>query len=76
MIPHLPVVTGKELLRVLERSGWHVVHVRGSHHQLKHTETGQKITIPVHGKNDLKRGLLHSVLKEIGMTVEELRQLL
>ena len=72
----LPVVTGKDLVKVLGKNGWDIHHIRGSHHQLRHRETGKKITIAVHAGKELKRGMLSAILKEIGMTPEKLQSLL
>ncbi|MBI3816085.1 type II toxin-antitoxin system HicA family toxin [Candidatus Peregrinibacteria bacterium] len=70
----ISVVTGKELVRVVRKFGWDTFHIRGSHHQLKHRKIGNKITVPVHGNRELKRGILRAILKEIDVSVERLRK--
>ncbi|MBV9757622.1 MAG: type II toxin-antitoxin system HicA family toxin [Alphaproteobacteria bacterium] len=68
----LPVVRPRQLLRALERAGFFLHHVRGSHHYLRHPDKpGVLVTVPVHNR-DLKRG----TLREAGLTPEELRRLL
>ena len=75
MSQRLPAVKPKELVRALERNGWQVDRVRGSHHILVHPEQRRALTIPVHNR-ELKTGTLASILRVAGITREELRQLL
>jgi len=52
----LPVVRPRQLIRALERAGFVVHHVRGSHYYLRHPQkSGLLITVPYHNR-DLKRG--------------------
>ena len=54
----------KDLLKLMQKNGWKVVRVNGSHHIL---ETDGKIeTIPIHGK-DVPNGLLNAILKRHGL---------
>lgn len=71
MTDRLPVVTPKQLIRVLERHGWQVHRIRGSHHILIHPERRQGVTVPVHNK-ELKRGTLGSILRSTGLSREDL----
>lgn len=75
-MPDLPVVTPRQLIRALRRAGFFVHHVRGSHHYLKHPDKpGLLVSVPYHSR-DLKRGTLGSILRQAGMTAEELIDLL
>ena len=76
MSERLPSVSGKQLVKVLERRGWYVKRVRGSHHILRHPEIPDAVPIPVHGNRPLKRGTLNNILKTAGLSREELRRLL
>jgi predicted RNA binding protein YcfA (HicA-like mRNA interferase family) len=72
----LPVVTPRQLLRALERSGFFIHHVRGSHYYLKHPgRPALRVTAPFHNK-DIKRGTLRAILREAGLTVDALVDLL
>jgi predicted RNA binding protein YcfA (HicA-like mRNA interferase family) len=72
----LPVVRPRQLIRALERAGFFVHHIRGSHHYLRHPEKpGVLVTVPYHNR-DLKRATLRSILRQPGITPEELRDLL
>ncbi len=59
------IVTGRGLIKLLKRNGWHLDRIEGSHHILvKGTKT---LSVPVHGKKDLGKGLLHAVMKQGGL---------
>ena len=60
-------MTGKELVKLLERNGWQVVRIEGSHYIMK--KTGEKVTlsIPVHAGKDIKPGLFNYFLKAAGL---------
>ena len=65
------VISGKKLIKVLERLGFKIVRINGSHHRLKH-EDGRVTTIPVHKNEDLPKGLLRKIVKEdLQMSFEE-----
>ncbi len=74
MSQRLPVVSGAQLVRALERVGWQVIRQRGSHVRLKHPERTTAVTVPLH--RELKRGTLGGILSDAGLEVEEIRQLL
>ncbi|MFK4783467.1 type II toxin-antitoxin system HicA family toxin [Lactococcus petauri] len=57
--------TCKTLLALLKRNGWIERRVVGSHHHLY--KDGKRITIPVHGNQDLGRGLENKILKQAGL---------
>jgi len=72
----LPVVSPRQLIRALERAGFFVHHIRGSHYYLRHPDKpGILVTVPYHGR-DLKRGTLRSILRQAGTSVDELVDLL
>ena len=72
----LPVISGKNLIRLLEKAGFRVVRVIGSHHRLKH-EDGRVTTVPVHGNSDIPKGLLRKIIREdLEMDVEHFIDLL
>ena len=53
----------KDLLKLMQKNGWKVVRVNGSHHILE--KDGKIETIPIHGK-DVPNGLLNAILKRHG----------
>lgn len=62
----LPRPSGKEMVRFLERQGYSVVRIRGSHHFME--RGSRKTTVPVHGTQPLRIGTLRSILRDIDMS--------
>jgi predicted RNA binding protein YcfA (HicA-like mRNA interferase family) len=78
-MPRLPVVTGGELIRALERVGFVAVRQRGSHVQLRRVDPAGNITtfpVPVHSGRTLKRGTLLGILRKAGVEPDDLRRML
>ena len=72
----LPAVTPRKLIAALEKMGFTVHHVRGSHHFLKHPDDPAiRVPVALHSKT-LKRGTLRAILRQANLTVEELREYL
>ena len=64
------------MLRALQCAGFVVTHVRGSHYYLRRAGEGGLVVVPVHGHRDLPVGTMRSILRQAGMTAEELASLL
>jgi len=58
-------VTGKELVKRLKALGWVPSRIEGSHHIL--VRGIRTISVPVHGKKDLKKGTLEALRKQGGL---------
>ena len=67
----LPVDSGAQLIRALERLGWGDVRQRGSHVRLRHPERRTCLVVPLHV--ELKRGTLRRILRDADLCVDELR---
>ncbi len=73
----LPSVNAARLIRALQRAGFFVHHTTGGHYVLKHAERpAVRIVVPFHGSADVKRGILRSILRQTGLSIEELIRLL
>ena len=70
-----PRVTGADLIGALERVGFRVLRVKGSHHFLRH-EDGRSTVVPVHSGETIGPGLLHRILRDCRLTADELGKLL
>jgi len=68
----LPVISGAQLIRVLERLGWEVVRQRGSHVRLRHPDRRTFLVVPLH--RELKRRTLRGILRDAGLDVDGLRR--
>jgi predicted RNA binding protein YcfA (HicA-like mRNA interferase family) len=73
----LPVVTGRDVVRVLRTAGFAIDRIAGSHHVMIFPgDPRRTVTVPVHGGRDLKPGTLRSIIRQAGFTVEEFARLL
>jgi predicted RNA binding protein YcfA (HicA-like mRNA interferase family) len=70
-----PRVTGDSLIAALERVGFRVLRVKGSHHFLRH-EDGRSTVVPVHSGETIGPGLLHRILRDCQLTADQLSDLL
>lgn len=59
-------MNGRELVKLMKKEGWMLARVTGSHHWMV-KEGCRSISVPVHGKKDLPKGLLHAILREAGL---------
>ena len=76
MSPKLPVTTGRKMVKALEQAGFIVHHTTGSHHILRHqTDFNRRVTVPMH-PGDLKAGTVRHILKQSGLSLNELIELL
>jgi len=72
----LPRITGKELARALHRLGWYEDYQRGSHLYLRHPDSPIRLTVPMHAGKTLKLKTLQGILKDAGLTAEQLMEVL
>ena len=69
--PRLPMLTGRDVIRALERGGFSVIRIKGSHHFVRHDDDPTRQTVvPVHGSEDLGRPILRKILNDVGLTPE------
>jgi len=72
----IPAIRPEALIRALAMAGFYVHHQTGSHAAMRHKEDSTKrVTIPRHNKV-LKKGTLANILRQAGLTTEELKGLL
>lgn len=69
-MPPLPILSGQEVVRALERAGFAIVRQRGSHARLRHPD-GRVVTVPLHAGQDVGRGLLRKILRDADLTRDE-----
>jgi predicted RNA binding protein YcfA (HicA-like mRNA interferase family) len=69
-MPPVPAVRGDKLIRALERAGFTVTRIKGSHHRLRHPD-GRSTTVPVHAGQDVPKGTLRTILQDANMTIDE-----
>jgi predicted RNA binding protein YcfA (HicA-like mRNA interferase family) len=72
---HLPVVSGKELVRALSKLGYELDHQTGSHIILRNAHPPhRRLTVPNH--RTIAKGTLRQVMREAGIGIEDLADLL
>ena len=74
----LPAVTARQLIAVAEKIGFVFDRQKGSHAvYVRTSEHGSvRIVVPVHQGRTLKRGTLHGLIDDMGLSAKELVDLL
>ena len=65
-------VSGKDFVRVLEKSGWVCKRIKGSHHVYVKLGNPARISVPIHGNNPLKIGLQRHLMKTAEISESDL----
>jgi predicted RNA binding protein YcfA (HicA-like mRNA interferase family) len=58
----LKSISGKEFARAVERQGWKLLRIAGSHHIYGKQGSIVRLSIPIHANKPLKTGLLRHLL--------------
>ncbi len=71
----LPTVSGREVVKALEKIGYILDRQRGSHMILRQQgPPHRRVTVPDH--KDVGKGTLRAIIRQAGLTVEEFSNLL
>jgi predicted RNA binding protein YcfA (HicA-like mRNA interferase family) len=65
-------ISGKKLCKIVEKKGWILKKITGSHHIYEQPNENKIISIPVHRNQDLKLGTLKSIMKIAQFSEDEL----
>ncbi len=65
-------VSGKDFAKLLEKNGWILLRISGSHHIYGKAGSDVKLSVPIHKNQDLKVGLLRHLLKLAELTENDL----
>jgi predicted RNA binding protein YcfA (HicA-like mRNA interferase family) len=65
----IPLLSGREVVRIFERFGWQIARQRGSHIILVKEEARATLSVPDH--KEVARGTLRSLIRAAGLTAEE-----
>ncbi len=71
----LPILKPKELIRILRELGFKEMRQKGSHLFFQHPD-GRTTLVPMHGREEIGRGLLRQILREIELSPEDFMKLL
>lgn len=69
MPPSLPVLGGREVVRVFESLGWRVARQSGSH--IVMIKEGEMVTLSIPDHREIAKGTLRSLIRAAGLTVTE-----
>lgn len=69
----MKAMSGKDLARLLEHNGWRLLRIHGSHHIYGKLGSAVRLSVPIHGNQPLKTGLLKHLLKIAGLETTETR---
>lgn len=72
-MPRLPVISGDDFVKALQKAGFLWDHTEGSHMILIHP-TGRRLSVPRH--KELGRGLLRVLVRDAGLSRDEFVDLL
>jgi predicted RNA binding protein YcfA (HicA-like mRNA interferase family) len=68
----LKAISGSEFTKTLEKNGWELKRVKGSHHVYMKAGNPARISVPIHGNKPLKIGLLKHLMKIAGLEDSDL----
>jgi predicted RNA binding protein YcfA (HicA-like mRNA interferase family) len=71
-VAKLPILSGRDLIQLLQKNGFLVVRQKGSHISMEKND--HKTVIPLH--DELAKGTLLGILKQCGLTKDDLNDLL
>jgi predicted RNA binding protein YcfA (HicA-like mRNA interferase family) len=66
-------MSGQELARMIERRGWRLLRISGSHHIYGKSGSIVRLSVPIHGNRPIKTGLLRHLAKLAEIPDDELR---
>lgn len=72
----LPILSGKKLINALKKNGFQAVRKKGSHVFVESVNGQRGTVIPIHGNEDLGKGLLKSILNDLELSVDDLLAML
>lgn len=65
----LPILSGRDAVRIFAKFGWEIARQRGSHIIL--VKAGHPATLSVPDHREVARGTLRALIRRAGLTVEE-----
>ena len=70
----LPILSGRECVKALEKAGFYVLRQKGSHISLVHDDPFAQVVVPDH--RELDRGTLRAIIRQAGLSVDDFLKLL
>jgi len=76
MSPRLPVLTSRDVIKVAKKLGFQFDRQSGSHAVYIHPEKKFRVVIPIHPGKDIKPKTLKGIIDDMGVTIDEFKELL
>jgi predicted RNA binding protein YcfA (HicA-like mRNA interferase family) len=57
----------RKVIRLIEDDGWYLARTKGAHRQYKHPAKKGLVTISGKLSDDISKGTLNSILKQVGL---------
>lgn len=73
-MPKLSPISSRNLVKIVESLGFVKARQEGSHARFVHAD-GRKISIPMHPGENIHRGLLRKILRDLQITPKEFLEL-
>jgi predicted RNA binding protein YcfA (HicA-like mRNA interferase family) len=70
-VGNVPILSPRQVIKLLRKHGFAEVRQRGSHKQFRHPD-GRGTTVPFHQGRDISPILLRQIAEDIDLTVEQL----
>ena len=75
MSKELPALRAREVVRILEKAGFVQWRQKGSHLTMYRESDHRALTVPVHFSRTVPKGTLRAIIKQAGLTTEEILEL-
>ncbi len=76
MSPKLPRIKARQLIKVAKKLGFELDRQSGSHAIYYRQSDKRRIVVPIHGRKNLKPKTLVGIVKDMGLDVDEFKELL
>jgi len=77
MTSFFPDVNSKQIIKVIEKLDFIFLRQSGSSHAIYYREADcKRTTVPIHGKQSLKRKTIKSICKDVGITIDKLKEMI
>jgi predicted RNA binding protein YcfA (HicA-like mRNA interferase family) len=68
----MKTLSGKGFSKIIEKHGWILMRVSGSHHIYGKPNSVVRLSVPIHGNSPLKIGLLKHLMRMAGFEEKDL----
>lgn len=72
----LRVLSGKKLLKILLKHGYRALRKKGSHVFVESADGMHGTVVPIHGNEDLGKGIIKSILNDLELGADDLEKML